>query len=70
MIPVEVFRAGTSGVPTSSPHDLPEICRSCAYLITEEFTVCFCDAPFYYYCAYNRSATSLKSLPPCFADKP
>jgi hypothetical protein len=35
------------GMPFPCAEELPACCLACSYLLYEEFTVCFCDAPFY-----------------------
>ena len=39
--------------------------RYVSYLIYEEFTVCFVEDPFYYYCAYNWPDKLTDQVPPC-----
>ena len=59
----EDFRAGTFGVPFSCADELPECCFTCWYLSYEESQVCYCEAPFYYYCGYSWPADKLDPDP-------
>lgn len=65
MFSLEEFRAGRFGLPFSCADELPECCCRCVYLVHEESTVCFCDTPFYYYCAYSRPDKLTEVVPPC-----
>ena len=65
MITPEEFRTGQHGIPFGLHDELPECCSHCFYLIYEEFTVCFVDDPFYYYCAYNWPDKLTDTTPPC-----
>ncbi len=67
MIEVDKFRTGSFGVPFASAGELPPCCRDCRHLIHEESQVCFCEAPFYYYCGYSRAENLTPALPPCLA---
>lgn len=65
MITLDEFRTGKHGIPLDFSDELPECCSRCAYLVCEEFTVCFVEDPFYYYCAYNWPGTLTTDAPPC-----
>ena len=67
MTNLEEFRAGTFGVPFSCADELPEGCFTCWYLSYEESQVCYCEAPFYYYCSYSWPDKLTQTLPPCLA---
>ena len=67
MVNVEDFRAGTFGVSFSCMDELPECCFRCWHLIHEESQVCFCEAPFYYYCCYSWPDKLTQTIPPCLA---
>ena len=45
-------------------------CRACPYPLSEKFTVCFCDAPFYYYCGYRWPDKETQGEPRCLATGP
>ena len=61
------FRAGECGLPYASKDELPPECFTCANLLLEEGTVCFCET-FYYYCAYSWPDKQTLALPPCLED--
>lgn len=63
------FRAGQYGVPFSDADELPAGCFRCVYLLHEESPVCFCDAPFYYYCGYAWPDKLTQTAPPCLEAK-
>ena len=65
MVNLEDFRAGSFGVPFSCADELPECCCRCWYLAYEELQVCFCEAPFYYYCCYSWPDKLTQTMPPC-----
>ena len=65
MFKLDDFRAGLCGLPFSCADELPRCCERCVYLIWEESAVCFCDAPFYYYCAYSWPDKLTETVPPC-----
>ncbi|MDD3581593.1 MAG: hypothetical protein PHW74_11295 [Desulfobacca sp.] len=68
MIDLEEFRSGQHGIPFSCLDQLPSCCEYCPYLIWEESTVCFCDAPFYYYCCYSWPDKLQDAVPPCLQE--
>ncbi len=68
MLTPEEFRTGQHSIPLNLAEELPECCSRCRFLIFEEFTVCFIDAPFYYQCAYSWTEKAPDSLPPCLAE--
>ena len=68
MVNLEEFRAGSFGVPFSCADELPACCFRCWYLIHEESQVCYCEAPFYYYCCYAWPDKLTESIPPCLAE--
>lgn len=68
MINLEEFRTGQHGIPISCQDELPACCRNCVYLCYEEWTVCFCDAPFYYYCSYSWPDKLQQAVPPCLPE--
>ncbi|MFP3868015.1 MAG: hypothetical protein ACLFUU_07625 [Desulfobacteraceae bacterium] len=70
MINLEDFRSGQHGIPFSCIDELPPCCLGCLYLVWEESTVCFCDAPFYYYCCYSWPDKLQEAVPPCLQDPP
>ena len=65
MMTPEEFRTGQHGIPFAVEDELPACCGQCFYLIYEEFTVCFVEDPFYYYCAYNWPDKLTDTVPPC-----
>jgi hypothetical protein len=65
MFKLDEFRAGLYGLPFSCADELPRSCERFVYLIWEESTVCYCDAPFYYYCAYSWPDKLTETVPPC-----
>ena len=65
MVDLEEFRAGSFGVAFSCMDELPECCFACWYLVHEESQVCFCEAPFYYYCCYSWPDKLTQTSPPC-----
>lgn len=65
---MDEFRSGQCGLPFACADDLPDCCRACVYLIYEESTVCFCDAPFYYYCSYSYPDKITRTVPPCLKE--
>jgi hypothetical protein len=65
MVDLEEFRAGRFGVAFSCMDELPECCFRCWYLVHEESQVCFCEAPFYYYCCYSWPDKLTQTIPPC-----
>jgi hypothetical protein len=68
MVKVEDFRSGTFGVSFACVDELPACCFRCWYLIHEESQVCFCEAPFYYYCCYSWPDKLTQTVPPCLAE--
>lgn len=65
---LEEFRAGSYGVPFSCAEELPACCFQCWYLIHEESQVCYCEAPFYYYCCYSWPDKLTQTIPPCLEE--
>ncbi len=65
MITPEEFRTGQHGIPFALQDELPECCSHCFYLIYEEFSVCYVEDPFYFYCAYNWADRLTDPVPPC-----
>ena len=68
MFNLDEFRTGQYGVPFGCADGLPDCCYRCVYLIHEESAVCFCDAPFYYYCAYSWPDKLTQDVPPCLKE--
>ena len=68
MVNLEEFRTGSFGVPFSCADELPACCFRCWHLIHEESQVCYCEAPFYYYCCYSWPDKLTESIPPCLAE--
>ncbi len=67
MMTIEEFRTGSHSIPFSCAHEVFPCCWNCVYLLHEESTVCFCDAPFYYYCGYNWPDKLNTTIPPCLS---
>jgi hypothetical protein len=65
MFVLEEFRAGQYGLPYSCRDELPDCCSYCVYLIYGESSCCFCDSPYFYYCAYNWPDKLTHTVPPC-----
>jgi hypothetical protein len=65
MLNPEEFRTGQFGLPFAEAEKLLKCCRRCVYLRLEESPVCFCDAPFYYYCGYSWPEKLTAVVPPC-----
>jgi len=65
MFRLEEFRAGSYKIPFSWTDELPPCCFQCVYLLSDESPVCFCDAPFYYFCAYTWADNANNPPPPC-----
>jgi hypothetical protein len=65
MFNLDEFRAGLYGMPFSCVEELPEMCFSCVYLCHEGSAGCFCDSPFYYFCAYSWPDKLTRTVPPC-----
>lgn len=70
MFDLAEFRAGYYGVPFSQADELPACCFACIYLLAEESAVCFCDAPFYYYCGSSWPDKLTQTAPPCLTELP
>jgi hypothetical protein len=68
MFTLEGFRAGLFGLPFACLDELPACCGRCVYLCHEETAVCYCETPFYYYCAYSWPDKLTTSVPPCLAE--
>jgi hypothetical protein len=68
MITTDEFRTGQHGIPFNLHDELPECCNRCFYLIYEEFSVCYVEDPFYYYCAYNWADRESDPVPPCLEE--
>lgn len=68
MFILEEFRTGQYGIPFSQADAMPAFCFSCIYLRAEESAVCFCDAPFYYYCGYSWADKLTRTVPPCLQE--
>ena len=69
MIDPAHFRSGQHGIPFACREELPPCCFICPYLVYEEFSVCFIQDPFYYYCAYSWPDKLTEVTPPCLSQK-
>jgi hypothetical protein len=70
MVNLDEFRTGQFRVPFACADELPPCCFRCLYLLHEESLVCFCDAPFYYFCAYSWPDRLTQTVPPCLQEPP
>ena len=68
MFILEEFRAGQYSLPFACANELPQCCCRCVYLLHEESNVCFCEAPFYYYCGYSWPDRITQTIPPCLEE--
>ena len=68
MFKLEEFRAGLYGHSYGGPDELPEVCFSCVYLCHQESPGCFCDSPFFYFCAYSWPDKLTDTVPPCLGE--
>jgi len=68
MVNLDEFRLGIFSVPFACMDELPDCCCRCVYLQHEESPVCFCDAPFYYFCAYSWPDKLTPTEPPCLTE--
>ena len=69
MFRLDDFRAGLVRLPFSCADELPRCCERCWYLCHEESPVCYCEAPFYYYCAYSWPDKLTDAVPPCLQER-